>query len=100
MGRRKKVVSPFAHLYHREPFFAIEGGRVIERGEVIKIKGVHGTKFMFKQYTRRNDTGIDWIDCYELDRGTMCGERSFRTDRIKPLPKTRRNKKIKNTDSQ
>ena len=90
MGRRKKVVPPLAHLYHREPTYTLEGGRVIESGEVIKIKGIWGTKFKFKEYVRRTDTGVDWIDCFELEKGQLCGHRSFRTDRIKPLPKKRR----------
>ena len=87
---RKKIVSPFAHLYHRESSIAIEGGRVIQKGEVIKIKGINATKFVFKEYVRRTDSGIDWIDCFELDKGVSCGQRSFRKDRIKPTPKPKK----------
>lgn len=89
MARRKKTVSPFAHLYHREPYYTLEGGRVIEKGEVIKIHGINATKFKFVEYVRRTDTGVEWIDCYELEKGVMCGMRSFRPNRIKPLPKKR-----------
>jgi len=93
MGRRKKVVPPLAHLYQREPTFTTPEGRTVEPGEIIKIKGVWGTKFKFKEYVRRTDTGVDWIDCYEQERGQNCGHRSFRTDRIKVLPKKRRKRK-------
>ena len=90
---RKKVVSPFAHLYHREPSYTMPDGRVIERGEIIKIKGIYATKFKFFEYVRRIDTGVDWIDCFELEKGVHCGQRSFRTDRVKPMPKTKRRRR-------
>ena len=93
MGRRKNVVSPLAHLYHREPTYTTSEGRTIEPGEVIKIKGVWGSKFKFKEYVRRTDNGAEWIDCYELERGQHCGQRSFRPELIKPLPKKRRKRK-------
>jgi hypothetical protein len=94
MGRRKKIVSPLAHLYHREPTYTTPEGRVIESGEIIKIKGVWGTKFKFIEYVQRTDDGAkEWIDCYELEKGQMCAHRSFRPELIKPLPKTSRKRK-------
>lgn len=97
MGRKKEIVSPLAHLYHREPTFTTPEGRVIEPGEIIKIKGVWGTKFRFKEYVQRTDDNAkEWIDCYELEKGQNCGHRSFRPELIKPLPK-RKNKKRKKT---
>jgi hypothetical protein len=93
MGRRKKVVSPLAHLYHREPTYTTAEGRTIEPGEIIKIKGVWGSKFKFKEYVRRTDSDAEWIDCFELEKGQLCGHRSFRPELIKPLPKTRRKRK-------
>lgn len=95
MGRRKKIVSPLAHLYHREPTFTTTEGRTIEPGEIIKIKGIWGSKFKFKEYVKRIDNGNEWIDCFELEKGQLCGHRSFTPDRIKPLPKTRRKKRKK-----
>ena len=93
MGRRKKVVSPLEHLYHREPTFTTPEGRVIEHGEVIKIKGIWGSKFQFKEYVRRTDNDAEWIDCFELEKGQLCGHRSFRPELVKPLPKPRRKRK-------
>lgn len=95
MGRRKKVVSPNQHIYNRVPYFTMEDGRVIEKDEIIKIKGEHGGKFKFLEHVTRTDSGIDWIDCFELRGGVLCGWRSFRTDRIKPMPKTRRKRRKK-----
>ena len=89
MGRRKKYVSPIEDIYNRVPYFVMPDGRVIEKDEIIKIKGEHGGKFKFIEHVTRTDSGIDWIDCFELHRGVVGCWRSFRTDRIKPMPKTR-----------
>lgn len=95
MPRRKKVVSPNQDIYNRIPHFTMPDGRVIEKDEIIKIKGEHGGKFKFLEHVTRTDSGIDWIDCFELRGGVLCGWRSFRTDRIKPMPKTRRKRRKK-----
>lgn len=68
-------------------------GRVIEKDEIIKIKGEHGGKFKFLEHVKRTDTGIEWIDCFEIRGGMLCGWRSFYPDRIKPMPKTRRKRR-------
>ena len=95
MGRRKKVVSPLQDIYNRVPHFTMPDGRVIEKDEIIKIKGEHGGRFKFHEHVTRKDSGIEWIDCFELHRGVLCGWRSFYPDRIKPLPKTRRRRRKK-----
>jgi hypothetical protein len=93
--RRKIVKSPFSDLYHRVPHYTMPDGRVIEKDEIIKIKGEHGGKFKFVEHVTRTDSGIEWIDCFELRGGILCGWRSFYPDRIKPLPKTRRRRRKK-----
>lgn len=95
MGRRKKVVSPMAHLYKRVPYYTMPDGRIIEKDETIRIKGEHGGKFKFHEHVTRTDTGIDWIDCFELRGGVLSGWRSFYPDRIKPIPKPRRKRRKK-----
>ena len=95
MGRRKKVISLNAHLYHRVPHYTMPDGRIIEKDEVIKIQGEHGAKFKFLEHVTRTDTGIEWIDCFELRGGTLSGWRSFYPNRIKPLPKSRRKRSKK-----
>jgi hypothetical protein len=94
MGRRKKVISPNAGLYTRTDSFTMPDGRVIEKDEIIKIHGEWGGKFKFTEYVVRNDTRVDWIDCFEVRGGVLCGWRSFRTDRIRPMPKRKNRKKI------
>jgi hypothetical protein len=93
MGRKKKVVSPLEHLYNRTPEYTLESGRTVSEGEVIKIDGVWGTKFKFKEHVIRTDNGKQWIDCYELEKGVNCGLRSFYPERIKPMPIRKRRKR-------
>lgn len=90
MGRRKKYVSPVGDKYSRESHYALESGRVIEHGEIIKIDGEHGCKFKFLEHVRNVQNDAEWIDCFELRNGVPSGWRSFRPDRIKPLPKKRK----------
>jgi hypothetical protein len=93
MARRKKIVSPMGHLYSRSDEYVLDSGRVISKGEVIKIDGIWGVRFKFKEFVTRTDTGKQWIDCYELEKGLSCGLRSFYPERIKPLSKKRNKKK-------
>lgn len=92
MSRREPTVGPNAHLYFRESFYTLDNGRIIEAGEIIKIRGVNARKFRFYEYVRRIDTGAEWIECFEIYKGQNSGQYSFRCDRIKPLPKKRRRK--------
>lgn len=96
MGRRKKNtrLSPNAEFVMKEDSYTIkESNRTIESDELIKISGEHGKKFRFKSYVLRTDTGIEWIECVQIEKGLSAGWRFFRPDRIKPLPKSRRAKK-------
>jgi hypothetical protein len=93
MGRRKRLVTPNGHLYERLPEYTLESGRTISQGEIIKIEGIWGTKFKFKEYVTRTDNGKQWIDCYEIEKGLSCALRSFYPERIKPIPIRRKRKK-------
>lgn len=95
MARRKKTISPFAHLYERTPSYVLENGTVIEQGDIIKIQGIHGIKFRFIEHVVKTDNNKEWIDCIELEKGTPCGTRSFYADRIRTIPKrTKRRKSV------
>jgi hypothetical protein len=89
MAKRKIVVSPNAGLYQRVSNYTMPDGRVIEDGEIIKIVGEWGSKFKFKEHVERTDTGAEWIDCFQIIGGQLAGWRSFKPDRIKPMPKKR-----------
>lgn len=93
MPRKKRVVSPMSHLYDRKSEYKLENGRTISEGEVIKIDGVWGVKFKFKEHVIRTDNGKEWIDCYELEKGISCSLRSFYPERIKPMPIRKRRKR-------
>lgn len=95
MGRRKKVISPNAHLYIRNPFYTLPDGRVIEKDEMIKIEGEWGGRFKFQEHVVRTDTGVEWIDCFETQKGMLCGWRSFKPERIKPMPRKRVKNNVK-----
>lgn len=97
MARRKKYVDPNQGKYIREPQYILENGRIIENGEIIKVAGEHGSKFYFIGHVTNTENNAEWIDCFQLENGVMCGWRSFKPDRIKPLPK-KRIKRSKNSD--
>ena len=67
--------------------------RVIVKGDFIKIIGEHGGKFKFHSLVTNKETGAQWIDCFEMQKGVVSGWRSFRSDRIKliPIKRGRRN---------
>jgi len=93
MAKRKAVTLANAHLYRRESSYTMPDGRVIEDGETIKIRGEWGSKFKFKEHVERTDNGAEWIDCFQIIGGHLSGWRSFKPDRIKPMPKKRRKNK-------
>jgi hypothetical protein len=92
MPKRKKLLKndPFI----RTETFVTESGKTISSGDIIKIKGVWGSKFRFLNYVTNPKNGVSWIDCIELERGVPCGWRSFYPDRVKALPK-KRGKRVK-----
>ena len=84
-SRRNNKPDPFI----RNESFVTEEGKHVSRGDIIKIKGVWGSKFRFHQHVVNPNTSIEWIDCVELERGVACGMRSFYPERVKVLPKKR-----------
>ncbi len=71
----------------KEPDFITLEGKTVSEGDIIKIHGEHGKKFRFSKFVTRVDNGNTWIDCYEMDKGMPCGLRSFRSERIRTIPK-------------
>lgn len=85
MPRRKKIELPPTKFF-RFPEISVDGF-VIEKGEVIKIKDEWGMKFKFDCLVTNQETGAQWIDCYELWRGRTGCLRSFRLEQVKRVPK-------------
>ena len=96
MGRRRKSVVVNTK-FHREYKYQM-GNFTIERGEVIKIEGEHGTKFKFDAIVTNTENGKTWVDCFELYKGTACSMRSFTVDRIRRIPKKRPRKVMQNVN--
>lgn len=94
MARRSKYVSEHQDRFIREYTLKIDGF-TIEAGDIIKITGEYGIKFIFNCVTTNPEINSTWVDCIELERGTPSRFRSFRVDRVKRIPK-KRARKVKN----
>jgi hypothetical protein len=65
-------------------------GFIIESGDIIKIKGQYGSKFIFQGLITNRETGVQWVDCIELDKGQPGPFRSFYPQDVKRIPKRRK----------
>lgn len=94
MARKKKVeVAPtkFSRTYEIEV-----GSAILKPGDIFKIQGEHGLKFSFHSFVTNTETGIQWVDCFELEKGTPRIWRSFHLDRVRIIPTKRKRKAIVN----
>jgi len=92
--RKAKVVET---KFHRQ--YDVEvNGFVISLGDIIKIQGEHGMKFKFHSLVTNTETGVQWIDCFEMHKVTAGCFRSFRTDRIKRIP-VKRGRRLKSVST-
>lgn len=83
MAKRKSNPSKNPFIYHYEMEL---DGFVINKGDIIKIIGEHGVKFKFNAVVTNPETGVQWIDCFELDKGLIRSWRAFSLDRAKRIP--------------
>ena len=91
--RQKTKISPtkFSRVYDLEI-----GNFTISNGDLIKIQGEHGMRFKFHSLTTNTETGVTWVDCFEVHKRAGAGcFRSFRVDRVKRIP-TKRGRRKKN----
>lgn len=89
MNKKKKIEIFDDEKYTKIPIMPVVGG-IIERGDIIKIKGEHGSIFKFMSLTQNNDNGLRWVDCIQYEKGIAKAIRSFDIDRIKRIPKRRK----------
>lgn len=91
--RRKRVMRDGPFL--RELELVISPTVTIVHGDIIKIDGEHGLRFKFHSLVTNPANGIQWVDCFELeksrtDRVYVCRAfRSFYPDRVRHIPKKR-----------
>jgi hypothetical protein len=81
--RKKTTVKE--SIFHRDYEFRINT-RTIVPGDIIKINGEYGSKFKFHSLVTNTKTGVQWVDCFEIQKGVTSAWRSFRSDRIKVIP--------------
>jgi hypothetical protein len=72
----------------------VVNGRTVAKGEIIKIDGEHGGRFKFNSLVTNRETGAQWIDCFEMQKGIVSAWRSFKSDRIKLIPIKRGRKNV------
>lgn len=89
MGRRKTEGATLQPTKFSREYSIEKDGFTIDRGDMIKIRGEYGVQFKFDSLVTNTDTGVQWIDCFEVHRGQVGTYRSFRVDRIKRIPKRR-----------
>jgi hypothetical protein len=90
--RQKKTSIVPPSKFHKEPMVVIDGFEIVQ-GDIIKIQGEHGIKFKFSAFVTNTETGVQWVDCIELDRGALGGMRSFYVERVKRVPVKRKRAK-------
>lgn len=87
MGKQRKYngTDPFI----REDSFITDDGKVVTKGDIVKIKGIWGSTFRFLNYVTNPKTNVSWVDCIQIEKGLGCGFRSFYPERVKIIPKKR-----------
>ena len=83
-----KGPNPLAHL--NKVYEMQIGNFTIVKGDIIKVAGEYGTKFVFDSVVTNTRNGAIWVDCFELDRGRVRVMRAFTVDRIKRIPVRRK----------
>jgi len=90
----RKNTAPVKESKFKRVYELQVGTRTISSGEVIKIHGEYGSRFKFSSLVTNKETGVQWIDCFELQKNVVSGWRSFRSDRIKLIPIKRGRKNV------
>jgi hypothetical protein len=95
MGRRRKYTAPTISLkFNREESFVLNDFE-INRGDIIKVKDEHGSRFKVDHYVTNTETGADWVDCFEIINKIPSVFRSFKVERVKRIPtRGKRSKRV------
>jgi hypothetical protein len=88
--RTRLADTKFSRIYDLEV-----GNFTINSGDLIKITGEHGMRFKFHSLTTNTETGVTWVDCFEVHKRAAGCFRSFRVDRVRRIP-TKRGKRVAN----
>lgn len=94
--KKVKSVKQTETKFSRE--YDIEVGNfTVTKGDIIKIDGEHGVRFMFDSLVTNTETGNVWVDCFEMQKAKPSIWRSFALDRVKRIP-TKRGRRKKNVN--
>lgn len=96
MGRHKKMaVQPPPSIFIKDTSpLALPSGGVLEQGDVFRVHGEYGTRFKFFSLTTNRETGVSWVDCFEVYKLRGGVMRSFYIEKIKKIP-VRRKRRVK-----
>lgn len=61
-------------------------GKIVNKDDVVRIDGEQGGRFMFIEHVVNTANGAEWITLFELHKGVASAFRSFRPDRLRPIP--------------
>ena len=90
----RRTLAPVSEtIFSRESELHVDNF-VIAKGDTIKVRGEYGTKFKFHSLVTNTITGSQWVDCFEIQKGTASAYRSFKIDRIKRIPTKRGRKNV------
>ena len=84
--KKRNAVELAPTKFSYETTYVTPDGFEINQGDLIKIKGEYGVKFKFKHITTNTETGVSWIDCFEVSRGQVGAFRSFYKSQLKRIP--------------
>lgn len=92
MAKKRDTAQVTQTKFVREDRLVLDGFEIL-RGDIIKVKGQYGGKFKFDYLTTNSETGSQWVDCFELQRGAVAAFRAFKIEDIKRVPKRRKRAK-------
>ena len=82
---KKKVISN--DLFERKDSMVTESGHLVNKGDLIKISGEHGSTFKFQCIVKNPANGVEWIDCFQMFKDISGPTRSFYPERVKVMKK-------------
>lgn len=86
--KKKTQPAVLETKFSKAPEMEIDGFTIL-KGDLIKVRGEYGVRFKFDSLTVNKETGAQWVDCFEVHRGQVGAFRSFKSERIKRIPRKR-----------
>lgn len=99
MPRKKKVPTPESKFDRDLSPLKLPSGAIIEPGEIFRVDGEHGLRFKFYSLTTNKETGVSWVDCFEVYKARSGVMRSFYVERIKKIPVRRKRRVRRSKDN-